>query len=432
MTPFVTWGTNPGQGVPLGAAVPDPDDFEDAQRPGRRREGAGVHGPRGRHPDARDQGRHRLRRLLHQRPHRGPARSPPTVIKGRTVDEDTRLLVVPGSVRVRLQAEDEGLDVVFKEAGAEWRGAGCSMCLGMNPDQLDAGRAQRLDVQPQLRGPAGQGRAHPPGVACPSPPPPRSAARCRRPPTCRPVDRRSLTMEKFTTPHRRRRPAAPQQRRHRPDHPGGLPQAGHPHRLRGRPVRGLAQRPDFVLNRPEYAARLGARRRPRLRHRLVARARRVGAAELRLQGRDLAALRRHLPRQLRQGRAASPRRSTRRSCSGCGTTSRTSPARRSPSTSRRARCGPATASTRSRTPSTSTTTPAGGCSRASTTSASRSAHDDDIAAYEADPTVLEAGHDPLTRRVRILDGHAAVSSQQKLHGTDTRRCSRLWCRVTFP
>jgi 3-isopropylmalate/(R)-2-methylmalate dehydratase large subunit len=58
------------------------------------------------------------------------------IVEGRKVAADTRLLVVPGSVRVRLQAEQEGLDVIFKEAGAEWRGAGCSMCLGMNPDQL--------------------------------------------------------------------------------------------------------------------------------------------------------------------------------------------------------------------------------------------------------------------------------------------------------
>ena len=58
------------------------------------------------------------------------------IVEGRQVADGTRLLVVPGSVRVRLQAEDEGLDVVFKEAGGEWRGAGCSMCLGMNPDQL--------------------------------------------------------------------------------------------------------------------------------------------------------------------------------------------------------------------------------------------------------------------------------------------------------
>ena len=56
-----------------------------------------------------------------------------------TKADDTRILVVPGSVRVRLQAEAEGLDVIFKEAGAEWRGAGCSMCLGMNPDTLQPG-----------------------------------------------------------------------------------------------------------------------------------------------------------------------------------------------------------------------------------------------------------------------------------------------------
>ena len=123
-------------------------------------------------------------------------------------------------------------------------------------------------------------------------------------------------------PHRRRGPAAAQQRRHRPDHPGRLPQAGHPHRLRGRPLRRLAQRP-VVRAEPRGVRRgLGPGGRPRLRHRLVARARRVGAAELRVQGGDLAALRRHLPRQLRQVRPASPRRSTRRSCSGCGTTSR--------------------------------------------------------------------------------------------------------------
>ena len=72
MTPFVTWGTNPGQGVPLAGAVPSPDGLRGGERPGRRREGPDLHGPDRRHPDARDQGRHRLRRLLHQRPDRGP------------------------------------------------------------------------------------------------------------------------------------------------------------------------------------------------------------------------------------------------------------------------------------------------------------------------------------------------------------------------
>jgi 3-isopropylmalate/(R)-2-methylmalate dehydratase large subunit len=83
------------------------------------------------------------------------------VIKGRTVADDTRLLVVPGSVRVRLQAEHEGLDVVFKEAGGEWRGAGCSMCLGMNPDQLQPGERSASTSNRNFEGRQGKGgRTH--------------------------------------------------------------------------------------------------------------------------------------------------------------------------------------------------------------------------------------------------------------------------------
>jgi 3-isopropylmalate/(R)-2-methylmalate dehydratase large subunit len=83
------------------------------------------------------------------------------VIKGRQVAKDTRLLVVPGSVRVRLQAEDEGLDVVFKEAGGEWRGAGCSMCLGMNPDQLEPGERSASTSNRNFEGRQGKGgRTH--------------------------------------------------------------------------------------------------------------------------------------------------------------------------------------------------------------------------------------------------------------------------------
>ena len=83
------------------------------------------------------------------------------IIKGRTVDKDTRLLVVPGSVRVRMQAEDEGLDIVFKEAGAEWRGAGCSMCLGMNPDQLTPGERSASTSNRNFEGRQGKGgRTH--------------------------------------------------------------------------------------------------------------------------------------------------------------------------------------------------------------------------------------------------------------------------------
>ena len=86
--------------------------------------------------------------------------------------------------------------------------------------------------------------------------------------------------------------------------PGVLPQAGDPDRVRGRAVRCLAQRPRLRPQPAGVRRRLGPGRRPRLRHRLVARARRVGLAELRIPGRAVAAVRRHLPRQLRQGRTA--------------------------------------------------------------------------------------------------------------------------------
>jgi 3-isopropylmalate/(R)-2-methylmalate dehydratase large subunit len=134
-TPFVTWGTNPGQGVPLGASVPDPEAYDEESDRVAARKALEYMGLEAGTP-MRDievdtvfvgsctNGRIEDLRLAAE------------ILKGRTVAADTRLLVVPGSVRVRLQAEDEGLDVVFKEAGAEWRGAGCSMCLGMNPDQL--------------------------------------------------------------------------------------------------------------------------------------------------------------------------------------------------------------------------------------------------------------------------------------------------------
>jgi len=135
MTPFVTWGTNPGQGVPLGASVPAPTDFEDATDQIAAEKALEYMGLQAGTP---------MREIKVDTVFVGSCtngriedlRLAASIIEGRHVAADTRLLVVPGSVRVRLQAEDEGLDVIFKEAGAEWRGAGCSMCLGMNPDQL--------------------------------------------------------------------------------------------------------------------------------------------------------------------------------------------------------------------------------------------------------------------------------------------------------
>jgi hypothetical protein len=88
---------------------------------------------------------------------------PPTCCEGRKSAPGLRALVVPGSHRVKAQAEAEGLDKVFTAAGFEWREPGCSMCLAMNPDKL-APASGRLDLQPQLRGAPGPGRAHPPGL----------------------------------------------------------------------------------------------------------------------------------------------------------------------------------------------------------------------------------------------------------------------------
>ena len=83
------------------------------------------------------------------------------LLRGRHIDPDTRMLVVPGSVAVKAQAEAEGLDRVFLDAGAEWRGAGCSMCLGMNPDQLKPGERSASTSNRNFQGRQGKGgRTH--------------------------------------------------------------------------------------------------------------------------------------------------------------------------------------------------------------------------------------------------------------------------------
>jgi len=160
MTPFVTWGTNPGQGVPLGASVPSPDDFADpgdkvaAEKALEYMDLAAGTPMREVAIDTVFVGSCTNGRIE-------DLRAAAEVIKGRKVAGGTRLLVVPGSVRVRLQAEDEGLDVVFKEAGAEWRGAGCSMCLGMNPDQLQPGERSASTSNRNFEGRQGKGgRTH--------------------------------------------------------------------------------------------------------------------------------------------------------------------------------------------------------------------------------------------------------------------------------
>jgi 3-isopropylmalate/(R)-2-methylmalate dehydratase large subunit len=160
LTPFVTWGTNPGQGAPLGAAVPDPASFDDPSERVSAENALRYMGLTAGTP---------LREVSVDAVFVGSCtngriedlRAAAAVVEGRRVADGVRMLVVPGSVRVALQAMDEGLDKVFTAAGAEWRHAGCSMCLGMNPDQLAPGERCASTSNRNFEGRQGKGgRTH--------------------------------------------------------------------------------------------------------------------------------------------------------------------------------------------------------------------------------------------------------------------------------
>ena len=160
LSPFVTWGTNPGQGVPLAGVVPSPEDAaDDVERVSIERAleymdlapgtpireipvdtvfvGSCTNG--------------RIEDL----------RAAASILEGRKVADGVRMLVVPGSVKVRLQAMSEGLDKIFVDAGAEWREAGCSMCLAMNPDKLTPGERSASTSNRNFEGRQGPGgRTH--------------------------------------------------------------------------------------------------------------------------------------------------------------------------------------------------------------------------------------------------------------------------------
>jgi 3-isopropylmalate/(R)-2-methylmalate dehydratase large subunit len=160
LTPYVTWGTNPGQGLPLGDNVPDPESFADpSDRSSAERALAYMDLTPGMP----------LRDISVDTVFLGSCtngriedlRAAAAVIRGHRVADSVRMLVVPGSARVRLQAEEEGLHEIFKAAGAEWRGAGCSMCLGMNPDQLTPGERSASTSNRNFEGRQGKGgRTH--------------------------------------------------------------------------------------------------------------------------------------------------------------------------------------------------------------------------------------------------------------------------------
>ncbi|NUR64085.1 MAG: 3-isopropylmalate dehydratase large subunit [Catenulispora sp.] len=161
LTPYVTWGTNPGQGLPLSASVPDPEtDFEAEVDKTAARKALEYMGLQAGTP---------LRDIKVDTVFLGSCtngrledlRAAAAVIKGRKVADGVRMLVVPGSARVRLEAEAEGLHEVFLAAGAEWRFAGCSMCLGMNPDQLAPGERSASTSNRNFEGRQGKGgRTH--------------------------------------------------------------------------------------------------------------------------------------------------------------------------------------------------------------------------------------------------------------------------------
>ncbi|GAA2919082.1 3-isopropylmalate/(R)-2-methylmalate dehydratase large subunit [Microbacterium keratanolyticum] len=160
LEPFVTWGTNPGQGSSLSASVPDPAQIADpneraaAERaleymdltPGTPLKDVTV--------DAVFMGSCTNSRIE-------DLRAFASIVKGKKKADGVRVMVVPGSARVRLEAEAEGLDKIITEFGAEWRFAGCSMCLGMNPDQLAPGERCASTSNRNFEGRQGKGgRTH--------------------------------------------------------------------------------------------------------------------------------------------------------------------------------------------------------------------------------------------------------------------------------
>ena len=160
LEPFVTWGTNPGQGISLSDVVPSPSDFSDPNeraaaeraleymdlKPGTKLKDVPV--------DAVFMGSCTNSRIE-------DLRTFAEIIKGKKKADGVRVMVVPGSARVRLEAEAEGLDKIIEEFGAEWRFAGCSMCLGMNPDQLAPGERCASTSNRNFEGRQGKGgRTH--------------------------------------------------------------------------------------------------------------------------------------------------------------------------------------------------------------------------------------------------------------------------------
>jgi 3-isopropylmalate/(R)-2-methylmalate dehydratase large subunit len=160
LTPYVTWGTNPGHALPLAASVPDPATMADPDEAATATRALKYMGLTPGTP---------LRDVAVDTVFVGSCtngrisdlRAAADVLRGRHVAPSVRMLIVPGSMQVRAQAEAEGLHEVFTAAGAEWRSAGCSMCLGMNPDTLSPGERSASTSNRNFEGRQGKGgRTH--------------------------------------------------------------------------------------------------------------------------------------------------------------------------------------------------------------------------------------------------------------------------------
>jgi 3-isopropylmalate/(R)-2-methylmalate dehydratase large subunit len=160
LEPFVTWGTNPGQGVSLSGSVPNPAEIVDPNERSAAERALEYMDLQAGTP---------MKQIRVDTVFLGSCtnsrvedlRAAAEIIKGKTKAEGVRMMVVPGSARVRIEAEAEGLDKIFLDFGAEWRFAGCSMCLGMNPDQLEPGERCASTSNRNFEGRQGKGgRTH--------------------------------------------------------------------------------------------------------------------------------------------------------------------------------------------------------------------------------------------------------------------------------
>jgi 3-isopropylmalate/(R)-2-methylmalate dehydratase large subunit len=160
LQPYVTWGTNPAQSVTVGEAVPDPDSFADPAQSDSARQSLAYMDLRPGTP---------IQEIAVDRVFIGSCtnarisdlRIAAAVVEGRRVAPSVQAMVVPGSMQVKAQAEAEGLDRIFRAAGLEWRDAGCSMCLGMNPDILQPGERCASTSNRNFEGRQGRGgRTH--------------------------------------------------------------------------------------------------------------------------------------------------------------------------------------------------------------------------------------------------------------------------------